>query len=525
MKIILRALIFFVSIHLSIGQSDPNHPNVILIIADDMGIDPMNGYNIGTRKAITPHLDSLRSVGITYDNAWAYSKCTPSRAAIMTGKYGAKTGVVGTPGDVKLSDTSIFHQINNKTNSLYTSAQIGKWHITHPPRNDDPGNYGVDYFSGVMNSGVTSYTNWAGVEQGVSFNDTNYVTSVFTDKANSWIKGQNSPFFLWLAHVAPHTPVHDPPAFMISNQQPSTPKGRYLSMIESMDYEIGRLLDSIPKNVKDNTLFIFIGDNGTPANLMTGFPTGKGKSTLYEGGVRVPLLVAGKGVTRKNVRDTNMVHCVDLYATILKYIGAIPDNGIYNSLDFGYTFTNTIAPQRTIQYAELVDRNILNGYTISNGTYKFIDYSDTINVDEFFHIKSDTLETNNLLNAPLTPDLQNILDELKKEALAIQNDFSCNDKIKNGSETGIDCGGNCSACAVSVISQPSNTDILLYPNPAKNIITLPEKGDYTISSVNGTMLIKGTKKTNYISISNIPEGKYILQISSKSYRFTKSNLQ
>jgi len=114
----------------SIAQTNPNQPNILLIIADDMGIDVTNGYQQNALMPTIPTLDSLRAEGLTFKNAWAAPKCTPTRAAIMSGKYGVKTGVTNTPGHLDVSHTSLFKALESSTNGAYANALLGKWHIS-----------------------------------------------------------------------------------------------------------------------------------------------------------------------------------------------------------------------------------------------------------------------------------------------------------------------------------------------------------------------------------------------------------
>ncbi len=127
------------------------------------------------------------------------------------------------------------------------------------------------------------------------------MTSYFTDYAANWINNQNQPWMMWLAHVAPHSPFHEPPAGTFTTGKIGGQNFvNYQSMIENMDYEIGRLLDSIPQDVLDNTLIIFVGDNGSPFNLVQYYSNGKG--SLNNGGIHVPLICSGYGSIDKTRR-------------------------------------------------------------------------------------------------------------------------------------------------------------------------------------------------------------------------------
>ncbi|MGB1207481.1 MAG: sulfatase-like hydrolase/transferase [Chitinophagales bacterium] len=114
------------------AQTDPDHPNILLIIADDLGVDVFNGYHQNNLMATIPTLDSLRNVGIKFESTWATPQCAPSRAAIMSGKYGINNDVMKAPGNLDTIHTSIFKELSAQTNNLYSGAVIGKWHISQP---------------------------------------------------------------------------------------------------------------------------------------------------------------------------------------------------------------------------------------------------------------------------------------------------------------------------------------------------------------------------------------------------------
>lgn len=420
------------SIPLLKSQTNPATPNILLIIADDLGIDNVNGYQPTSLLPSTPTLDSLRSVGITFDNAWAAPQCTPTRASIMSGKYGVKTGVTDAPGNLDTVHHSVFRSLDSVTNGAYADALIGKWHIGSTSTFDHPADHGVDYYDGVFDSQVSNYYSWDKVTNGVLVPtpETQYATSYFTDQAISWIKPQNQAWFMWLAHVAPHTPFHVPPANLITTTNTTGNRRQYLAAIEAMDTEIGRLLDSIPPAVLANTTVIFIGDNGTPNGVGRVYPSGQYKSTVYQGGVHVPMIVAGAGVSRQNVRESAMVHAVDIYATVLELAGASLPGGIHNSLSFNHLLTGSPGTDRTYNYSE-VDEN----WTIRNDRYKLIEFADC--EQEFYDLLNDTLEVNNLIGS-LTAQQELIRQELESEATKIRGDWSCNDHIQNGTETAID---------------------------------------------------------------------------------------
>lgn len=425
-------------------------PNILLIIADDLGVDVSNGYHQGALMPTTPHLDSLRSVGLTFENVWSAPMCTPTRACIMSGKYGIKTGVLRAPGNLDTSHVSVFRQLDQLASQPYTQALVGKWHISRPVNPLHPQKHGIDYFMGVMESGVDDYYNWEKTQEGITHTVSSYVTSTFTDTSLAWIHRQEQPWFLWLAHVAPHGPNHLPPAGMYSLTGTGTNFRRYIAMIESLDFEIGRLLAGLSEAEREQTVVIYVGDNGTPGNFTQDYPDGHGKSTLYQGGIRVPLLVAGKGVSRKGEREKALVQVSDLYATILELGGAEFPGGLFNSLSFAPLLSGSNGPTRPYNYSELADDQS-GGWTLRNAQYKLIEFSD--GSQEFYDLFTDSLEVNDLLPGGLNAELTAVKSELEAEATQIRSGWSCQDFIQNGDEQGIDCGGSsCGPCETSTLT-------------------------------------------------------------------------
>jgi len=245
--LLLLLICCFYNIPSIISQTNPSQPNILLIVADDLGVDAANGYQNSAILPNTPHLDSLRGAGLTFMNAWATPKCTPTRATIMSGKYGVKTGVTNTPGNLDASHTSIFNALSAQTGNAYADAVIGKWHISQPVDYNHPSQLGIDYYAGSFSSQVADYYNWEKVHNdGTTSMETTYATTDITDEAINWVNAQNQPWFLWLAHVAPHGPFHIPPAALYTSTRTNNNQRKYMTMIEAMDYEIGRLFDNVP---------------------------------------------------------------------------------------------------------------------------------------------------------------------------------------------------------------------------------------------------------------------------------------
>ena len=426
-------------------------PNVLLIIADDLGNDVIEGFGIDVANyPNTPNLNTLKTEGISYLNTWATPSCTPTRASIMSGKYGIKTGVMRPPGNLDLEHESLFNYINENSSADYNKAVIGKWHISNPINLNHPFEHGADHFEGIIAGTVQDYYNWEKVENGNYVQVDEYVTSHLTNSAINWIDQQDQPWFLWLAHIAPHSPFHVPPDGLYSIDDPSSKRQKYIAAVEALDHEIGRLLDSMDEETRENTIIIFIGDNGTPNGVMRGYPNGHGKGSVYEGGVRVPMIISGNGVSRKDEVESGLTQVNDLYATLIETCSNPLPGGIHNSYSLLRSLQKENAIERTYVYSDYLENGV-QFWAIRNQTYKLIE--DESGNQEFYNIENSTDEEENLM-LTLNPEEAEILSLLEIEAAIIRTGWSCQDFILNGDEIEIDdCNINGSDCAeVDVLS-------------------------------------------------------------------------
>lgn len=396
-------------------------PNILLVIADDMGLDACPGYNIGDVKPNMPNLQELINSGIRFNNVWSNPTCTPTRAGIITGKYGLRTSVLEVDDPLSTSETSIQKFIDLNTDNTYANAVIGKWHLSRDVNH--PNAMGVDYFAGFSGGGVRSYTNWTLNINGSTTPSTDYTTSKFTDLAIDWVNQQTKPWFLWLAYNAPHTPFHLPPdnlhnqSGLASDQASidSNPLPYYMAALEALDTEMGRLINSLSDEEKQNTIIIFIGDNGTPGQVAQQYPGRRVKGSIYQGGVNVPMIVSGKGVTRLNSSEDALVNTTDLYATIADITGT-GTSEIHDSKSFKALFSNVNTGNRNYTYTENDD------YTIRNATHKYIYFNN--GTEALYNLSDNPLENPNLLNPnqlPLSTENSTIKDELTSKLSEIRN--------------------------------------------------------------------------------------------------------
>ncbi len=396
-------------------------PNILLVIADDMGLDACPGYEIGSVKPNMPNLQELINSGIRFNNLWSNPTCTPTRSGIITGKYGLRTNVLAVDDPLSTSEISLQKYLDINKNEEYANAVIGKWHLSRDANH--PNDMGIEYFAGFSGGGVRSYNNWTLNINGSTSTSTEYTTTKFTDLAIDWVSQQSKPWFLWLAYNAPHTPFHLPPN-NLHNQGAlpsddasinSNPLPYYMAAIEAMDTEMGRLIDSLSEEEKANTIIIFIGDNGTPRRVVQEYARRRAKGSIYQGGVNVPMIVSGKGVTRLNASEDALINTTDLYATIAD-IAETGTTEIHDSKSFKGLFSDTTLDTRDYTYTENAD------YTIRNATHKYIYFSD--GSEALYDLSDNPLENPNLLNAnqlPLSSQNTAIKDELTSELAKIRN--------------------------------------------------------------------------------------------------------
>lgn len=399
-------------------------PNVLLIIADDMGLDASPCHDVGAPiSAAMPILAALCDDGLVFENAYAAPMCSPTRATIMTGRYGFRTGVgtaVGmrSSGGLETAETSLFMHLDTHASEDYAHAVIGKWHLATNQHGgtDHPGLMGVDHYAGLLAGTLDDFSSWPRTEDGETIQVDGYVTSVFTDEAIDWIANQSDdPWFLWLAHVAPHLPLHLPPSDLHSQtdltgtqaDMDARPVEYYMAALEAMDTEIGRLLNSMELEIREDTVVIFVGDNGTPAQtIQSPFERQRAKASLFEGGTHVPLIVTGAGVARQGERELALVNSTDLFATIAELAGATGQAAAEDSISFAQLLSDDEAdPGRAYVYTEHFGqigaagnprRAQQFGWAIRDERWKYIELD---NGNTFlFDLENDPYESANLVN-------------------------------------------------------------------------------------------------------------------------------
>ncbi|MDA8632737.1 sulfatase [Verrucomicrobiales bacterium] len=349
-----KTLLFALVFALAVTTTQAERPNVILFLVDDLGWSDLGCQ--GSQYYQTPNIDALAESGVRFTNAYAAcAVCSPTRAAVLTGKYPARLLLTQwLPAGRWNPDKHIMHEgrflrslpLEELTlaeclrESGYATWHIGKWHLGGAPfslpqhhgfdvniAGDDHGAPG-SFFYPFKGKWKLPSTGEAIAKQAYSGGkESDYLTDCLTDEAIQLIKShdEKKPFFLYFPYYAVHTPIQGKPELM--EKYESVPKVKrqgkpgYASMIECVDQSIGRVLASLEQSGrKDNTLIIFTSDNGGFAGATSNAPLRANKGSHYEGGIRVPLIFAGAGIgmNAPDGIDLPVISC-DLYPTILAF--------------------------------------------------------------------------------------------------------------------------------------------------------------------------------------------------------------
>ncbi len=303
-------------------------PNLLVILTDDQGVDMVSGWGVGADPPATPRIDSLIETGVRFTQAWANPTCSPTRAALLTGRYGRRTGVGSVlfrddPNELPLSEQT-FAEALQQAPTPYATAAVGKWHLSSPvsPSSiDHPNLQGFDTFAGSIDN-LADYQDWIRVEDGQQGPESGYATTVAVDDALARIAALPEPWVMYVAFHAPHGPWSPPPAPLngrgVTADDPVYE--HYRAMVEALDTELGRLVDGLGEQRK-RTVVTVLSDNGTPQEVTD--PIIPGKNTPTEAGLRVPLVVNGPGIPSGQDCDVP-VHVVDVFPTLLELAGATP---------------------------------------------------------------------------------------------------------------------------------------------------------------------------------------------------------
>lgn len=446
--------------------------NVLVIVVDDVGTDQLKMYGVDqgppppcgltqVNTTPTPTLDALRATGVMFTRAYVNPVCSPTRACLMTGRYGMRTGVGAAIDNgtlaFTLSSSELFlpELLRDYNSRSYARAAFGKWHMADPLSNDcHPAENGFELFQGTKGN-LEDHYNWrkvtavgggtsgctstisAVVSPGADApSDASWAAAVTQRDAATWINQQNRPFFAYVCFNAPHVPIQVPPTNNVSKktraklaslgyetaERPGAIRGDqtfvYHTEVEAIDRQIGKLLVSIAPKLPF-TMVIVIGDNGTAAEAIENVDlTDHVKRSVHELGVRVPLIISGP-LAWFHAGDTcrNQVGGTDLWRTVANLTGisnatvdsAVAATGVvHDSVSFLNSIENPSVPGlRPFSYSEAFANRVppvvgswLRGMT--DGTYRYsrIRAANGSISEQLYNLTTDECELVDLTKAP-----------------------------------------------------------------------------------------------------------------------------
>lgn len=311
-------------------------PNIVLILADDLGYGDLSSY--GAEDMQTPHIDALVDQGMRFDQFYANSPvCSPTRASLLSGRY---PQMVGVPGVVRTRDSDNWGHLSKNAILLpemlkkagYHTALVGKWHLGLASPNR-PTDRGFDLFHGFLGDMMDDY--YEHRRHGINYMRRNteaihpegHATDLFSDWATDYISDRaesSAPFFLFLSYNAPHTPIQPPEEWVtqVKGREDgiTDQRARLVALIEHMDDGIGKVVQALKETgAYENTLIVFTSDNGGQLNVgANNGPLRDGKQSVYEGGLKVPTAVVWDGKVEAGTTSDHMALSMDLFPTLVE---------------------------------------------------------------------------------------------------------------------------------------------------------------------------------------------------------------
>jgi arylsulfatase A-like enzyme len=410
--ILLGGLVFLAST----PRAQTPRPNIVYIVADDLGWKDVGFRGSDIR---TPAIDELARSGARLEQFYAQPMCTPTRAALMTGRYpfryGLQTAVIPSGHTYGLAlDEWLLPQALKERG--YRTAIIGKWHLGHGDRAYWPRQRGFDVQYGPLIGEIDYFTHeqhgvldW--YRDNLPLKEKGYSTELLGNAAVRLIEKHDAgtPLFLYLAFNAPHTPYQAPQADLDQYASIADPSRRaYAAMVTAMDAQIGRVVSALDaRGMRDNTLIVFHSDNGGTHNPMfagegdmskikipvDNGPLRDGKGSLYEGGTRVVALANWRGRIAPGSTVVELIHVVDMYPTLARLAGASTSRS--KPLD-GVDVWPTISTSAPSPRTEIVYNVEPFRAGIRQGPWKLIWRAPLPESVELYDVVRDPSETRNL---------------------------------------------------------------------------------------------------------------------------------
>jgi arylsulfatase A-like enzyme len=417
-------------------------PNIIFILADDLGWAELGCY--GNRFNETPHLDGLAEKGMRFTQAYASAPvCSPYRASLMTGQYPARIGMTNylQPDDSNHLSTGYTTIAEMLRSAGYATGIIGKWHLTgyasHGAKEVPPAMHGFDETIVSENRGIGggSYFHPYHFNPDIArrLPDIEYLTDRQNLEAVEFIeRHQEHPFFLYVSHYAVHTRLVGKPRLVEKySKEPMAGKGKkaprnnvhLAAQLESIDEGVGMIMEKLKQlGLAENTIVIFTSDNGGESRVTTNSPLREGKSTLYEGGIRVSLIINWPGRIKPRSVCSTPVCVIDFYPTFCHIVGFTPAPGTCldgtSILPLLEDPSASFARDTLYWHYPLSKPHFLGGRScgaVRKGNWKLLKFFDDGHV-ELYNLKDDIGEKNNLADKMprKTKELHGLLQQWHK---------------------------------------------------------------------------------------------------------------
>ena len=423
-------------------------PNIVLILADDMGYGDLGCY--GHPAAKTPNIDRLAREGVLFTQHYANGpECSPTRTALLTGRYQQRVGglecAIGT-GNVGRYDDAIRlaqrRQLGLPADQTmiprllqeagYLCGVFGKWHLGYEPQ-FNPLEHGWDEFLGYLGGNVHYFNHREKSDLHVLFQGRlpvyreGYMTHLITDTSIDFIdRHKDRPMFLYVSHECPHFPFQGPgdhDKIVTKENWMERDASTYVDMLQDLDTEVGRLLAAIDQaGLRKNTVVVLVSDNGGLQGAANMGPLRGAKSTTFEGGIRVPLIIRWPGHINANTKSQQVSVTFDLTRSFLQLGGA---DVAADHLD-GYDIIDHVIQRRDDFSRTLFWRGKRGNRTwwaVRDGDYKYVQKSEGGQTDQWlFNLSSDIGEQNNLLDTRSadTNRLQRLLGEWEANLKPVQ---------------------------------------------------------------------------------------------------------
>lgn len=392
-------------------------PNFLLIFTDDHGYGDVSTY--GSPDIRTPHIDRIAADGMLFTTMRANATvCSPSRAALLTGRYADRVGV---PGVIRTNPADSWGYFDPQASTLadsltqagYHTALVGKWHLGLESPNT-PNERGFAHFHGFLGDMMDSYVNHR--RQGNNYMRRNrevidpqgHATDLFSDWAADYLRGRaktpDQPFFLMLAYNAPHFPIEPPDAWLAKVQQRAPgmneKRARNIAFVEHLDAGIGRVLAALDEaGLAQNTVVVFTADNGgSLPHAQNNHPWRGGKQDHYDGGLRVPFMVRWPARVRPGSRSDYAGMVFDVFSTFIELAAAKAPNDLDAVSLLPVLDGGGIMPPRDLYFVRREGGNTYGGKSyeaIIRGDWKLM-RNDPFSPLELYHLRQDPQETRNL---------------------------------------------------------------------------------------------------------------------------------